>query len=296
MVRILYLVIVLGVTVGCGKKDLEHPTDAFHTARRLGRMLNGDLSEASGLAASKSNPGLFWMINDSGNDAHVILIDTAMNVHMTCELQGIENRDWEDLVAGPGPDSSRNYLYVAEIGDNLSRYPYKHIYRFEEPVLSGTPDGDPVVPITAFDTLTFTLPDGPKDTEALFMDRRTRDLYLVSKREKPVYLYRITYPYSTRDTLTAAKVMALPLTTITAADLSPDSRDMVMKNYEYIYYWHSDKPVSIVNLLAQQPLEVPYVDEPQGEAMTWSLDNSGFYTLSERPLGSRVYMYFYERK
>ena len=159
MVRILYLVIVLGVTVGCGKKDLEHPTDAFHTARRLGRMLNGDLSEASGLAASKSNPGLFWMINDSGNDAHVILIDTAMNVHMTCELQGIENRDWEDLVAGPGPDSSRNYLYVAEIGDNLSRYPYKHIYRFEEPVLSGTPDGDPVVPITAFDTLTFTLPD-----------------------------------------------------------------------------------------------------------------------------------------
>lgn len=293
MMRFLYFTVIVLVLAGCGKKEITHATSVFEPARRLGKMSESVLSETSGLAASIANPGYFWIVNDSGNDASVLLVDTALHVHMTCVLQGIENRDWEDIVAGPGPDASKHYIYVGEIGDNGAVYPYKKIYRFEEPHLLGRSES---VPITVFDTVVFRLPDGPKDAEAMFMDRATLDLYIVSKREKPVYLYRIPYPYSTRDTLTARQVMALPLTSITAADLSPDGRQMVMKNYEHLYYWSSPAPTSIVHLLTQDPFEVPYEEEPQGEAMTWALDGSGIYTLSERPLGSNPYFYFYKRK
>lgn len=299
MMRFLYLIVVALVLADCEKKTLQNPTDAFGTAQRLGKMSDRALSEASGLAASPGNPGHLWTVNDSGNDASILLVDTSLHVQMICILAGIENRDWEDIVAGPGPDSSKHYLYVGEIGDNRAKHAYSYIYRFEEPVLSRSATTGHVAPalaITDFDTITFRLPDRPKDMEALFMDRKNRDLYLVSKREEPVYLYRIAYPYSTHDTLTAKKVMALPLTTITAADLSPDGREIVMKNYEHIYYWQSTTPTSVVNLLAQPPFEIPYEEEPQGEAMTWALDGSGFYTLSEHPLGSRVHLYLYKHR
>lgn len=293
MMRFSYFTVFVLVLIACGKKPANPMTAAFHTAQRFGRMSDAALSEASGLAASTINPGYFWIVNDSGNDASVLLVDTALTVYMTCTLAGAENRDWEDLVAGPGPDSTRRYLYVGEIGDNGEKYPCKNIYRFEEPRFTGA---NTRLDITTFDTLTFRLPDGPKDSEAMFMDRSNLDLYVVSKREKPVYLYRIPHPFTTHDTVTAQQVMALPITTITAADLSPDGREIVMKNYEHIYYWHSPDPVSVVQLLAQPPLEIPYVEEPQGEAMTWAPDGSGFYTISERPVGAVSYLYFYGRR
>jgi len=299
MTRFLFFLFLINAFAGCEKKSLQNPTDVFGSAQRLGKMTDRALYEASGLAASPGNPGYLWTVNDSGNDAGVLLVDTSLHVQMKCILAGIDNRDWEDVVAGPGPDSTKHYIYVGEIGDNKGKHPLSYIYRFEEPVLSrsGTTGDEPrILEITKFDTITFRLPQGPKDMEALFMDRQTRDLYVVSKREEPVYLYRIAYPYSTQDTLTAKKVMALPIASITAADLSPDGKQMVMKNYKHIYYWSSAEPTSIVSLLAQQPFEVPYEEEPQGEAMTWALDGSGFYTLSEHPLGSSVHLYFYKHK
>jgi hypothetical protein len=298
MTQFSYVIFLAAVFAGCDKKVLENPTDAFASAQRLGKMSNRALWEVSGLAASPANPGYLWVVNDSGNDASVLLVDTSLHVRMTCVLAGIENRDWEDVVAGPGPDPSKHYLYAGDIGDNKGRHTYSYIYRFEEPPLRPvTGDAEtPALEITDFDTITFRLPDGPKDMEALFMDRRTKDLYLVSKREEPVYLYRLAYPHSEQDTLVAEKIMALPLTSITAADLSPDGNEIVMKNYEHVYYWTGAAPTSVVSLLAQQPFEVPYEEEPQGEAMTWALDGSGFYTLSEHPLAGSVYLYFYKHK
>ncbi len=273
MTQLTYFVVLIVAAAGCGKTALQNPTDIFEPAQRRGKMTDRALSEASGLAASPGNRGYLWIVNDSGNDAGVLLVDTSLHVRMKCVLAGIENRDWEDVVAGPGPDSTKRYVYVGDIGDNKGRHVYSYIYRFEEPVLNqsvATSGEAPILEITKFDTITFRLPEGPKDMETLFMDRQTRDLYVVSKREEPVYLYRIAYPYSTQDTLIAKKVMALPVTSITAADLSPDGKQIVMKNYKHIYYWSSTNPTSVVSLLAQPPFEVPYEEEPQGEAMTWA--------------------------
>lgn len=273
------------------KKSVPSDSDAFLPSRRLAELTDKKLAEVSGLAMSVANPGLFWTHNDSGNPAIVYLVDENLKVRLSCRLEGVRNRDWEDIAVGPGPDKSKRYVYVADIGDNDARHKVKRIYRFEEPSLS---DDGGEIKITSFDTITFSLEDGMKDTETIMIHPRTNDIYLVSKREKPVYVYQLEYPFGD-DTLTARKVVSLPLTQIVAGNFSPDGQEVVMKNYDNIYYWNlADKPLE--EALKEAPGVLNYTDEPQGEAIAFNLDGSGFYTLSEKIKGEKTYLYYYARK
>lgn len=267
--------------------------DAFLPGKKLAEVTSKKLTEISGLAASVNNPGFLWAHNDSGNDAEIFLIDQDIKIKQTYILKGVENRDWEDIAVGPGPDSTKNYVYIAEIGDNSAVYAWKHIYRFEEPLLDPS---EKKISITDFDTITFQLPDQKKDTEALLIDPRTKDLYIISKREEPVYVYLLKYPYLTTDSITAERIASLPLTQIVAGDFSSDGKEILMKNYNHIYYWKNPSNKPVVELLKELPKEIPYEIEPQGESIAWARDNSGFYTTSEINKGKKSFLYFYRRK
>ena len=236
---------------------------------------------------------MLWAHNDSGNGANIFLLDENLDVKLTCTLAGIENRDWEDIAVGPGPDDSKSYVYVADIGDNESKYQYKYIYRFEEPVWNKTQSEN--IAITSFDRITFQLSDSRKDTETLLLDPKTKNLYVVSKREEPVCLYELKYPYHKEDTLVADKLMSLPFTQIVGGDFAANGQEILMKNYNQIYYWNSSAK-SMTDALKEIPLEIPYEVEPQGESIAWATDGSGFYTLSEAKKKEKSYLYFYKRK
>lgn len=266
----------------------------FLRGKRLAEHKMKSLKEVSGLAASSNNPGLLWAHNDSGNGPDIFLIDQNLSVRQRYILAGVGNRDWEDIVVGPGPDSTKTYVYVGEIGDNDAVYPLKFIYRFVEPVLDSVQDQ--AVIISEFETITFQLSDQRKDTEAFLIDPKTQDLIVISKREQPVNVYRIGYPYSTNDTITANQVITLPLTQIVAASFSPEGNELLMKNYNHIYYWKNTRNLSLMELLNEPPKEIPYIVEPQGESITWAMDNSGFFTLSEINKGKKSFLYFYRRK
>lgn len=288
---VLGFVLCLSVMSCQQKKSVPSDSDAFLPSRRLAELTDKKLVEISGLAMSVANPGLFWTHNDSGNPAIVYLVDENLKVRLSCRLEGVRNRDWEDIAVGPGPDKTKRYVYVADIGDNDARHEVKRIYRFEEPRLT---DQGGEIRITSFDTITFSLEDGMKDTETIMIHPRTHDIYLVSKREKPVYVYQLKYPFGD-DTLTARKVVSLPLTQIVAGNFSPDGREVVMKNYDNIYYWNlAGKPLE--EALKEAPGVLNYTDEPQGEAIAFNLDGSGFYTLSEKIRGEKTYLYYYARK
>lgn len=291
--RCIFLMLMLGATLACSQKKAEKAdSDIFLNGQSLAEVTSKKLHEASGLAASVNNPGMLWTHNDSGNGADVFLIDQKMNIKLTCTLAKVKNRDWEDIAVGPGPEPGKNYVYVADIGDNMARHQYKMVYRFEEPVL------DPAqqkVTITQFDTITFQLEGEVKDTEALMVNPRNKNIYIISKREKPVYLYELKYPYSTKDTLTATQITALPYSYIVAADFSADGKEVIMKNYKNVYYWKvDDRPIA--DVLKGKPYILIYKEEPQGEAVTFAHDGSGYYTLSEKVTGEKSYLYFYPRK
>jgi hypothetical protein len=283
-----YYFLILLVSVACKNKTVT--SDLFHEGVRTGSV-SKRIAEASGLVASVANPGYYWTHNDGENPAEVFLIDDKAEIVMTCKLANVANRDWEEITVGPGPQESKSYLYVGDIGDNVAEFPYKMIYRFVEPLLS---EGDRV--IDKFDTLVFTLDDGVRDTEAMMIEPGTNDLFIVSKREDSVRLYKISAPLVTGDTMLAQFNTKLPFNKIVAANISIDGTEVLMKNYDHLYYWKRSGQETIPQLLQHKPIELNYVQEAQGEALAWSLDGTGFYTMSETVKNHKAHLIYYKRK
>lgn len=263
--------------------------ELFEKGNSLGTNKNKNLEEASGLEASEANPSYFWSHNDSGNPAELFLLDKNAKTKKVFTLAKIKNRDWEDITLGPGPEEGVTYLYIGDIGDNMERYPVKYIYRIIEPSFD-QPDT-----IRECDTLIVRLPDGNVDTETLMSDPITKNLYLVSKSGHSAGLYEIPQPF-TADTLIAKKITVLPLKHVVSGDVSPDGKEVLIKSYEHIYYWKKTADESLVELLKTPATKLPYDLEPQGEAIAWARNGSGFFTLGENAKGERGKLIFYKRK
>ncbi len=78
--------------------------------------------------------------------------------------------------------------------------------------------------------------------------------------------------------------------------MSTDGKEILVKTYCGINYYQRDAGQTIMQALQTAPKTLPYKIEPQGEAICFNKDNTGFYTLSEKGPGSTVNLYFYPRK
>ncbi|RYF64969.1 MAG: hypothetical protein EOO39_25690 [Cytophagaceae bacterium] len=252
------------------------------------------MSESSGVAGSLQNPGYLWTDEDSGNPAEVQLINKEGEVAGRYTLAGITNRDWEDIAVGPGPIPGKSYVYVAEIGDNQSQYPTKTIYRFPEPTLRKS-ESTVVETITTFDSIRLQFPDGPENAEAILLDPGTLDLYILSK-EKTAVLYKASYPQSLTKTTIMQRLLIMPLGSVTAAAMSPDGKEILIRSYHNLVYFTRKAGESVVDALKREPRQLPLAEEPQGEAIGWAPDGSGFYTTSERTFFFSQPLYFYRKQ
>jgi len=295
----LLVIIYLFLSLSCSRTSVENKDKSgerlFSWGSVVATLNCPALHEASGLAASRQNPGYLWSHNDSGDKARLFLIDTLGNCRAQVTLQGVTNRDWEDIAIGPGPETDVVYLYVADIGDNLAVFPVKYIYRIKEPKL---PIGvSPIdTTLTEIDTIAFELPDGVKDAETLLCEPTTGDLYVFSKREKNITMYRLKFPQNDRTKTQAEKIQRLPYTQLTAGDISPNGEEVILKNYQEIYYWRKESPQQTLEDLLKKPaIKLPYKQEPQGESVTFSLSGSGYYTLSEEVKDQDQHVVFYKR-
>lgn len=282
-------IFVLGIILflGCTNQIRK---DLFTVGESLGTVDNR-LVEASGLVASVNNPDYFWSHNDGENPAEVFLIDQQANIKLICKFKDIQNRDWEDIAVGAGPEEDKVYIYVGDIGDNKAVYPVKFIYRFKEPVRSGQTE----IIISNYDTLIVKLPDGVRDSEAFMIDPVSHDLFLFSKREDSVRLYQVQYPFN-QDTLLTERIARLPFHNINASDISADGQEVLIKDYDHIYYWKKEGSESIGELLLRKPIELHYNKGPQDEAIAWKRDGSGFFTLGETVKGEGGNLVLHKRK
>ena len=287
--RNLTCLLLFGWTLVCCQPS-QTAESPFDKGKSVGTNKNKKLEEASGLVASVRNPGYLWTHNDGGNPPRLFLLsDTSAKTKKVFSLAYVANRDWEDITLGPGPVDSIRYLYVGDIGDNLAQYPLKLIYRLKEPAL------DAPELITDFDTLIVKLPDEIRDSETLMSDPVSKNLYLVSKREKHVRVYEIHYPF-VGDTLVPTIVCKVPLEDANGGSISADGSEVLLRNYHQIFYWKKKGNETIGELLSTPAIELDYDPEPQGESIAWALNGSGFFTLSENAKGERAKLYFYRRK
>lgn len=287
------------------------------------------VDEASGLAVSGYSSRYLWTHNDSGDEPRIFLLDlgadsqgndgsetansiggnsTSSNSNSNSSntnstllagewiLEGASNRDWEDMTAGPGSEEGVHYLYIGEIGDNQAQYDFKIIYRFPEPNIS-TNSTTSTIPSQQVDRILFRYPnDVQMDAEALIVDPLTTDIYIITKREEPVTVYRLAWPHSTDAPMTADKVATLPFTQVTAGTISPNGLQILLKTYETIFLWTRNPEESIVDALMRPPARIPYTPEPQGEAIVFGSDGQRFYTLSEERNNIKPKLYEYRKR
>ncbi|QHS62554.1 hypothetical protein [Chitinophaga agri] len=266
------------------KKDKQEQSDtkkkaALNEAEKpqvLGIVQSPAIAEASGLAASKTLPGHFWTHNDSGNKPEVYLLDNKGQLISTIQLEGTKNRDWEDIAEGAGPIPHKQYVYVGDIGNNIRLDLHTHIYRFAVPAQL---PGSKVA--MRPEVLNLTFPDGPRDAETLMVDPLGGFLYVLSKREKAVGIYKTPLNFKDGQNVTWQKVGTVPYTWITAGDISQDGRHIVIKDKSRVYYWTRQSGESVEAAMARPATVLPYVPEQQGEGIALMPDNSGYVTISE---------------
>ena len=285
---------VAGVLLLCAAcqrgTDEANPTALFESVPAAKAVTPGIIDEASGIADSKANPGHVWVEQDSGNPNAIGLLSYNGSLAKSIHIKPATNRDWEDMAPGNGPVDGENYIYLADIGDNNPGMTEYAIFRFIEP--SSTTD-------TVFncDKLRFQYPDGPHDAEAIFVDNATKDIYLITKQDNPSKIYRLAYPQNTSMINIAIAVGNLAYNGVTGAALSPSGNELLVRSYTSVNYWKRNNGETIAQMLSRTPITLTVAPEPQGEAICWRNDNSGFYTLSERPSPvNNVFLNFYSRK
>ena len=284
------------VTIDYTMTNLPVSTEFAQNSSFGGPIENEFLVEASGLAVSRFNPTIVWSHNDSGHANRIYAVGNKGENYGVFLVQGASSRDWEDMCIGVGPVDGVNYIYVADIGDNSAQYNYIIVYRFPEPeITSPQTDGLNYINSDVVERMEFTYPDGARDAETLMIDPWTKDLYIVSKRNPQSLVYRAKYPQTVGGRTELEKLAQLPFNWAVAGDISPDGKQIAIKDRYNIYYWTRNLGESVVDALKKQPVRLPYIPEPQGESFAWTGDNNGYFTLSEKNGPPIPDLYFYNR-
>ena len=126
------------------------------------------------------------------------------------------------------------------------------------------------------------------------LDPATKDIYIVTKREFNVRIYQLPYPQSTNEIQTAKFIQSIPLLAITSGGISSDGKEIVLRNYDAIYYWYRKEGESIAATLARNRDKLlPYVKEQQGEGFCFDKNNKGYFTNSEL---EPSYLHYFAKK
>ena len=257
-----------------------------------GLVTDAALDEISGLAASRTHPGLFWAINDGGNSAQLHLMDERGQHRGSVPVAGVANIDWEDLASFEL--DGKPYLLIADTGDNGGLRQDLVLHVFEEPT-------DLATPAKLAWSLRFRWPDGPRDCEAVAVDPKRGEVLLLSKKRVPPELFRLALRPPGRDEAVAEFIGALPgieqpdagdlrrspiygryRAQITGADLSPNGRVLAVLNYRSVHFLVRPRDGDWGPALAGKPSHLTLPWMPQAEAIAFALDGQSLVIGSEQ--------------
>ncbi|MBN2446252.1 MAG: hypothetical protein JXO22_05985 [Phycisphaerae bacterium] len=283
-------VVGLGVVLAGPQAEPTYPAAPYTLPTEVAQLDDNRINEASGITASRRNPGMYYINNDSGDEPRVFLVDRAGHTRVTIRLHGARHIDYEDIALAPGAKAGEFDVCVADIGDNNGQRHDLTIYRFAEI------DGEGGVSTIDVEPRMYRIryAGGPCDAEALAVDPLSGDGFIFTKRRdgKPLNVYRLPAPWPTDKIVELAEVatVALPPEApmrrlVTAADISPDGRRLALRCYTEGWEWRladtSAKP-DVATLLKQTPLRITLAAEPQGEALCYTADGQSLVTVSEQ--------------
>jgi hypothetical protein len=251
------------------------------------------VTESSGIAASRRNPGLLWTHNDSGDRPLIYAFDRRGKHRGVWQVLGAKAEDWEDMAIGPGPNSGVSYLYVGDIGDNSRKREEIVVYRVVEPLISSTDSSSskrsPRMTEPS-DAIRMKYPDGRHNAETLLVHPSTGDLYIVTKVPgEAAGIYKAKAPLSKSRITTLDRVGELRFPNalggvITGGSISPDGRRVILCDYiEAFELVVSDRAGFTFDTIWRQPLvSVNIGARQQGEAVCYRADGLALFATSEQ--------------
>lgn len=243
-----------------------------------------DITETSGLVASRTQTGVFWLHNDSGDTPRFFAFDGAGAKLGVYNLVGAAANDWEDMSSGPG-SSPGEWLYFGDIGDNPETRPTITVYRVPEPDAAA---GGGEVDVEGVEAIELAYPDAPHNAETLLVDPQTGDLVIVAKGD-PTRIFRLPGPVAAGGPYMLEEIAPIdfPATVATGGDVSPLGDFVAVRTYGQAFLWLRAPGTTLADAFAGAPCTIPLAVEPLAETLTVAPDGAGYYTLSEgvdRPL------------
>lgn len=249
---------------------------------------NADIAELSGLANSALHPGVFYGLNDSGDQPRVFAFDQQGRDLGTLPVLLAGALDWEDMASWR--DGEQGFLLLADVGDNGAFRPFVDLYIVAEP--TSTPPLS--APLTVHRHIILRYPDGPRDCEGVAVDAAEGFIYLLSKRDALPRLYRL--PLDASGLVTAeflGEIQSLPIpeggsrvdgitnVSPTAFAFSDDGAKAVIVTLDRSYVYTRDAGQPWLEALNQTPRVIKVPDYPQIEAGDFSQDSQHLLIGSE---------------
>lgn len=270
------------------------PPGCYAEPVQLGSFDAEEIPEASGLAASVRNPGLFYVLDDGPDTTAVHVVRADASMVGAVEVEGMNGRDTEDMAVAPcGPGEAESCVYVGDIGDGRKRRDDIVVYRFPEPDLTaGVPD-EPVEASVA----RYTYPDRPHEAETLLVSAAGVP-YIVTKDpgqtgdepgEGAALLYGaeefadgvlndlgpVAVPQPAEVVRSARRGVA-----VTAGDSRP-GRVLLRTNDSAVEFVAPDPDADLEGFPDWPAVEVPVKRQPQPESIAYLAQGCGFISASE---------------
>lgn len=255
----------------------------------IGTISSKEITESSGLIASRCNKNVFWTHNDSGDDALIFALGATGEKLGTWKVRGAKNYDWEDIATLKNA-AGECFLYIGDIGNNTRERGEFKIYKVKEPGVSGATASSRKNPLYTenAETIEFDYPDIRHDAETLLVHPQTGDIYILTKRITGASgVYKLTANYSTNKTNRFEKIAdfsvpAVPNGFLTGGEISPDGKRIIICDYFGAYeITLPDNAKNFDEIWKEKPLKIELGIRKQGEAVCYSVDEKSIYATSE---------------
>jgi len=273
-------------------KSTENVSTNYEKPQVVGKIESGEITESSGIAASKCQENVFWTHNDSGDDAFIFALNQKGKKLGTWKVSGAKNKDWEDIATFQDAKNGKCLLYIGDIGNNERLKSEMTIYRVVEPTISDADkDSSKKNPSQTenAEAIKFVYPEMRHDAETLLVHPNSGDIYILSKRLSGASgVYKLAADFSLEKTNTLKKIAdfsvpAVPNGFLTGGDISPDGKRVVVCDYFSAYEIVLPKNAkSFDEIWTEKLLIVELGERNQGEAVAYSADGKSIFATSEK--------------
>jgi hypothetical protein len=292
--------ITLFLFSACDRQSENQPVSSDPSPvsiERSGWLASEKLREASGMQASFSREGDFFVHNDEGKPYIYAISESGSNLGRV-SIVPAKNKDWEDITSVPVEDG--RWIVAGDIGDNKVKRKFIKLYFAKEPEREDDDHYHGELDLEHW--LELTYPDGPRDCESMAYDPIGNQILLLSKRDKPSRLYAVDLETALTEESAELKFLGnisrlRPPTPAnrsqfggrtdfisqpTGFDISADGSEAVIITYRSLYRYKRKQDEDWLSALQREPTEVVGPPAVQNEAIAYSTDGKSIYVTTEK--------------